>query len=173
MTADERKELGLRIKKRRKELRLTQKELAERVHKVEGSIRQYENGLRTPDKTTLIAIANALSVDYHYLTGEAEYKSDSEYMRVMSELHDEADQIGEILKNMGIVTNADDKYHVRLRGENDSIDMNAVEWKNVKYHLARRLRSECENLVEFASIRRNYSDEKIGLKPDSNNNPSE
>lgn len=65
MTNEEkRKEVGKRIKKRRKELRLTQKELADRVHKVEGSIRQYENGLRMPDETTKVAIANALGVSY-------------------------------------------------------------------------------------------------------------
>lgn len=65
MTNEEkRKEIGRRIKKRRKELRWTQKELADRVHKVEGSIRQYENGLRMPDETTKVAIANALGVPY-------------------------------------------------------------------------------------------------------------
>lgn len=64
MTNEEKKEIGKRIQRRRKELRLTQKELAERVHKVEGSIRQYENGLRMPDETTKVAIANALGVSY-------------------------------------------------------------------------------------------------------------
>lgn len=58
------KEIGARIKKRRKALRLTQKELADRIHKVEGSVRQYENGLRMPDETTKVAIANALGVSY-------------------------------------------------------------------------------------------------------------
>lgn len=58
------KEIGARIKKRRKALRLTQKELADRIHKVEGSVRQYENGLRSPDETTKVAIANALGVSY-------------------------------------------------------------------------------------------------------------
>ena len=60
----EKKEIGARIKKRRKALRLTQKELADRIHKVEGSVRQYENGLRSPDETTKVAIANALGVSY-------------------------------------------------------------------------------------------------------------
>lgn len=64
MTNEEKKEIGKRIQRRRKELRLTQKELAERVHKVEGSIRQYENGLRMPDETTKMAIANALNASY-------------------------------------------------------------------------------------------------------------
>lgn len=63
MTNEEKKEIGKRIQKRRKELRLTQKELADRIHKVEGSVRQYENGLRMPDGTTKNALADALGVD--------------------------------------------------------------------------------------------------------------
>ena len=64
MTVEEKKEIGKRIQRRRKELKLTQKELADLIHKVEGSVRQYENGLRMPDETTKIAIANALNVRY-------------------------------------------------------------------------------------------------------------
>lgn len=64
MTNEEKKEIGKRIQKRRKELRLTQKELADRIHKVEGSVRQYENGLRMPDGTTKAALANALGVSH-------------------------------------------------------------------------------------------------------------
>lgn len=64
MTENERKEIGSRIKKRRKELRWTQKELADAIHKAEISLRQYENGLRMPDETTKVAIANALGMSY-------------------------------------------------------------------------------------------------------------
>lgn len=69
MTDEERKEAGLRIKKRRKELRLTQQELADRIHKAVVSVRQYESGSRVPDLTTKVAIANALNSSCSWLFG--------------------------------------------------------------------------------------------------------
>ena len=59
-TQTARRVIGQRIKKRRKELRITQKELGRMVYKADVSIRQYERGLHVPDMTTQMAIANAL-----------------------------------------------------------------------------------------------------------------
>ncbi len=59
-TEKARRVIGQRIKKRRKELRITQKELGRMVYKADVSIQQYERGLRVPDMTTQMAIANAL-----------------------------------------------------------------------------------------------------------------
>ena len=56
--------VGERIKKRRKELNITQSKLAERIQKKPITIKQYERGARTPDLETKIKIANALNCSY-------------------------------------------------------------------------------------------------------------
>ena len=55
-----RKEVGARIKKRRKELKMTQKELAQKIMKKEITVRQYESGARFPDLMTQAFLSNAL-----------------------------------------------------------------------------------------------------------------
>lgn len=54
--------LGESIKKRRKELKLTQKELAKKIGCAEITLRQYENDKRKPDFKTLSIIAIMLEV---------------------------------------------------------------------------------------------------------------
>ena len=61
------KEIGERIKQCRKEKGMTQKELAKEVGCHEGTIRQYENGLRSPRLVSQYAIAKALSVPHESL----------------------------------------------------------------------------------------------------------
>lgn len=58
------KEIGKRIKKYRKEKRLTQKELAKLIGCAEMTISQYERGLYLPKTDTRIALANALGISY-------------------------------------------------------------------------------------------------------------
>lgn len=129
MTVEEKKEIGKRIQRRRKELRLTQKELAERVHKVEGSIRQYENGLRMPDETTKIAIANALGVSYGDLfldmTPES-FDNPEDLKKALEEMSKKARETpGVEIKTSygpnGKVTNEIIKHHL------DTTDLSAVE----------------------------------------------
>ena len=64
-TAD--KTFGMLIKEARKENRLTQEALANKIGKTESLIRKYEKGLLKPSKT-LIDLANALNkpVSYFY-----------------------------------------------------------------------------------------------------------
>ena len=54
--------IGEKIKRARKSAEMTQGELAEKVGKARTAIANYENGERTPDDGTLLAIANALGV---------------------------------------------------------------------------------------------------------------
>lgn len=63
----DRKQIGARIKKRRKELKITQKELAHKIMKAEVTIQQYERGVRIPDLATRMLIAHALDCEYEDL----------------------------------------------------------------------------------------------------------
>ena len=64
---DEKKEIGKRIKRFRKEKRITQRQLAEAIGCAEMTISQYERGLYSPKIDVRIAIAKALAVPYECL----------------------------------------------------------------------------------------------------------
>ena len=55
-----RRAIGQRIKKRRKELGITQKELGRRISRAEVTVQQYESGIRFPNLEARLLIANAL-----------------------------------------------------------------------------------------------------------------
>ncbi|MNW37005.1 HTH-type transcriptional regulator Xre [compost metagenome] len=58
-----------RLVKLRKEKRLTQEELGEKVSSTKGTISNYENGHSTPPGETLVLIANTLNTTTDYLLG--------------------------------------------------------------------------------------------------------
>lgn len=58
----------------RKELKLTQYELAEKLGCSRGQIGNYEQGSRQPDQETLIKIADFFDVSIDYLLGKTDYK---------------------------------------------------------------------------------------------------
>jgi len=61
-----------RIKKRRLELRYSQKQLAEKIGTTQGAVAQMETGIRSPSATVLPRLAKALRVSVDYLlVGEA------------------------------------------------------------------------------------------------------
>ena len=60
-------EIGLRIKKRRKELGITQKELGRRISRAEVTVQQYESGIRFPNLEARLLIATALDCEYEDL----------------------------------------------------------------------------------------------------------
>lgn len=68
--------IGRRIKERRKQLGLTQKELAAKINpgiEIEDAphtqITNWENGVRAPETESLIRLCNALNCDIDYLLG--------------------------------------------------------------------------------------------------------
>ena len=63
-----------RLKKLRDELKLTQKELAEKVNLAQKTLSNYENGRREPDQETLIRIAKFFDVSIDYLLGYSDTK---------------------------------------------------------------------------------------------------
>lgn len=60
-------EIGERIREKRKELKLTQKELGKLSKIAEPNIRKYELGKQNPKFETLEKIASGLGVTAHYL----------------------------------------------------------------------------------------------------------
>ena len=65
--------IGTRIKANRKRLKLTQKELLERVYLSEksvASLRKWENGERLPDLDTIARMAEVFNCDIGYLLGD-------------------------------------------------------------------------------------------------------
>ena len=61
-----------RIKKRRRELKLTQTELAKEANLTPAAISQFESGTRKPSFKTLASLSDALKVTTDYLLGKAE-----------------------------------------------------------------------------------------------------
>ena len=62
-----RKELGVRIKALRKERKLTQKELAQKLNITFGQLNKYESGLSAPPPDMIVTLASSLSVSADYL----------------------------------------------------------------------------------------------------------
>ncbi len=64
------KKTGSLIAKKRKEINMSQRELAERLHITDKAISKWERGLSFPDITILIPLSEALNVSlYDLLTG--------------------------------------------------------------------------------------------------------
>lgn len=66
--------IGDRILDLRKELNLSQKELAENVGITEASLSRYENNLREPRAEIIIRLADALNCSTDYLLGKTDVK---------------------------------------------------------------------------------------------------
>ena len=69
--------LGQRIKLRRKQLGLTQKELGYKVNLTEFNVSKYEREATKPDVETLYRIAEALDCSIDYLLGKTDNKENS------------------------------------------------------------------------------------------------
>ena len=65
-------EVVSRIKMRRRELKLTQTELAKEANLTPAAISQFESGTRKPSFKTLSNLSDALKVTTDYLLGKAE-----------------------------------------------------------------------------------------------------
>ena len=61
------KKVGMRIKQRRKELKISQQKLAELAGMASGSVGNYESGYSTPKEEYLIKIMEVLNCDANYL----------------------------------------------------------------------------------------------------------
>nr|WP_307991267.1 helix-turn-helix transcriptional regulator [uncultured Niameybacter sp.] len=66
--------LGLKIKELRKEKKITQQELADKIGRTESSIRKYEKGLIDIPNSVLSQIATALDTSLQYLIGISDFQ---------------------------------------------------------------------------------------------------
>jgi transcriptional regulator with XRE-family HTH domain len=84
-----------RVRRLRKEHKLTQEELGKKLNVTKVSISGYENGNRTPDSDTLNLIADVFDVTTDYLYGR------SDDPRLTAKEDKEVDkQVEELLKNL-------------------------------------------------------------------------
>lgn len=67
--------LGDRIKQLRKDSKLTQKELGDKLNVGKSTISQYENNINTPDIDTLKKISKIFDVPVDYLLGNTNIKN--------------------------------------------------------------------------------------------------
>ena len=72
------KSMGQRIARARKELDITQKELASRVHISGNHLSNIEHGKSTPGLATFIEICSALHTDSSYIIGDGIYPTTDE-----------------------------------------------------------------------------------------------
>lgn len=73
--------LGPILKNLRKENKLTQKELADKINVTHVSISGYESGNRNPDTETLQLIADYFDTSVDYLLGRTHKKGSSKYLK--------------------------------------------------------------------------------------------
>lgn len=124
------KQIGMRIKNRRKELRMTQKELGQKIGCAEITIRQYESGRNAPKIDTRIALAKALDISYAALFDPdatelasmlpvvgVEVENDPDPQKTQSEqdrirIEDAALDLTAILTKSGLVTQVGNMYYL-------------------------------------------------------------
>lgn len=98
----EQSKVGKLIAKRRKELKMTQEELANKLYVTNKTVSRWENGDYMPDLSMIVSLSNILGVStYELLTGVANFnKSNIETeTRVLFSLSEE-DKIVNYLKNL-------------------------------------------------------------------------
>lgn len=79
--------VGLRIKTIRKELNLTQEELAEKIDRTKDAVSNLERGLSLPSFETLETMSKVLDVPIHdFFDLEGEENSDRERVELMTQL---------------------------------------------------------------------------------------
>ena len=70
--------IGAKIKERRLELGLTQKQLGDAIGAKTNTVSNYENNISGPDEDTIVAIAKVLQCDINYLFSDF-LSSETEY----------------------------------------------------------------------------------------------
>lgn len=108
------KEIGSNITDARKQLGITQKELAEMVDSTRQSITLYENGVRRISIATLIEIAKALHVELADLLPEYEKKKPGPTPKIKQSF----ERITELNENdQQIIINLLDSLHQKSAGK--------------------------------------------------------
>lgn len=175
------KMIGKRIKDRRKELKMTQKELAQLIGCAEITVRQYESGRNAPKIETRAAIAKALNVPYGVLFNPdaSELTSMLPEVGVMVEgdtdpqktqadfdrarIEDISEDLTSVLSKSGLVTPvyASGKYY--LRGE----DLKVVKLEDSEYksYLKRQLANISNYHYDYVGILRSMEANNKSVPP--------
>lgn len=93
---------SVRLKKRRKELGMTVKDLAQACGITHGCISQYETGIRDPGYETILILSSVLNLTVDYLIGRSEYSmkdllADDRMYKVLEGFSDLSDKSQEML----------------------------------------------------------------------------
>jgi transcriptional regulator with XRE-family HTH domain len=107
-----------RLKEIRREKKLTQEQLGQKVNVTKVSISGYESGNRTPDMDTLQKIADVLEISVDYLLGRTDTSSDANY-------------IGEN-KDSYKISSAYHKYEKLTDEEKDYLDLQLEIFRKIK-----------------------------------------
>lgn len=95
--------IGEKIKIRRKELNMTQKQLAEAVGITEATLSRYENNQRIPSAEILKKIAETLRIGLDYFADDKDFVRIQEHTDIMiNSKNDIAESIEGWLKNLSI-----------------------------------------------------------------------
>lgn len=78
--------VGIRIKQLRKEMKLTQKQLAEKINKTESSIQKYESGNVEIPHSVIENIAETLNTTVSYLLGFEGIQKEMKFDNIFNEL---------------------------------------------------------------------------------------
>lgn len=91
--------IGLTIKELRKSKKITQKQLAEKIGKVESTVRMWELGKNNPQPDSLKKLSEVLEVDYSELMRAAGYLDEkSKFEKLASEFMREIINIKEVIE---------------------------------------------------------------------------
>lgn len=123
--------LPIRLKMMRKQLKLTQEEIAKRAHTTIANISGYESGNQTPSSPMLYRLSNALNCSVDYLFGRSD---DPRY----------DEEVGCSLENDRPLSTLEliDRYTILME------DGNALS------------REEVEEMLDYIQVRRKMKDKK-------------
>lgn len=94
--------VGSRIRDKRKELKLTQKELGDLVNASSQVISNWERGYTTPNSEDVKLLSKALNVSSSFLIGENELVSQYNKIQESQEPYDSLLEINKLVKKYGI-----------------------------------------------------------------------
>lgn len=106
----------------RKELKLTQYQLAEKLGFSRGQIGNYEQGTREPDQETLLKISNFFDVSLDYLLGKTEYRKFNPEKLTDKDKKDIQNDLKNIMDNFRN-KKGDQKYYNGVELDDDGLEL--------------------------------------------------
>lgn len=96
-----------RLKELRKSKKMTQEELGKIINVSKVSISGYETGSRSPDRETLVALADFFNVTADFLLGREEVEKDSKSLTIAAHIDDDVtdDEMEDILNYIEFIKN--------------------------------------------------------------------